>query len=56
MQAQIARQAADASGDDPAFVEQVTDFRSDIARLEKKAGGKTAGKSSLARRVEQKTL
>ena len=59
LQSQIAkaRAAADALGDDPAFAKQVTELQSEIARLEKKvAGGKTTGKSSLARRVEQKSL
>ena len=57
LQSQItkARAAANASGDDPAFAKQVADLQREVARLEKKvAGGKTAGKSSLARRVEQK--
>ena len=50
------RTAANALGDDPAFATQAADLQSEIAHLEKKvAGGKTAGKSSLAHRVERKS-
>ena len=52
-----ARAAAEALGEDPAFAKHVADLRSEIVRREKKiAGGKTAGRSSLAHRVEQKSL
>ena len=44
-------------GDDPAFAKQTAGLQGDVARLEKKvAGGKTAGESSLAHHVEQKSL
>ena len=59
LQSQIAkaRAAAVALGDDPAFAKQVTELQSEIVRLEKQlAGGKSTGKSSLAHRVEQKSL
>ena len=59
LQSQLAkaRAAATALGDHPAFAKQVADLQGEIARLEKKvAGGKTAGKSSIANRVEQKSL
>ena len=52
-----ARAAAEALGEDPAFAKHVADFQSEIVRLATTVGGgKTAGRSSLAHRVEQKSL
>ena len=59
LQSQLAkaRAASNALGDDPAFAKQAADLKGEIARLEKKvAGGKAAGNSSLAHRVEQQSL
>ena len=58
LQVQItnAQAAAEALGDDPAIAKQAADPTSEVTRLEKKAaGGKGAGQSSLAHRVEQKS-